>query len=420
MRATHLFACALASLILVNSGWSQAPDETRSGSALDLVQQRRGVVTNSMKTAVADELDKARELMTTDPTTAEVQLKITLEVVHAAGDLDPEVRHQLIGQLKAALRQAAHSKLQVTENRRVRQQSAAQRKARRRLIENQIQEQDKAASLMDRFRSLMAEHRYLEAEEEVAAEVALVIPSSPLATNATLTARYASAHEDGLAIRQQRSKGQAGAMVTAERAAIPFGGDLSIVFPPAEVWESLSHRRAKYASVDLQERSKSEKDILTQLKTSTRVDFEETPLDEVAQYIAEYHDIDVVLDQRALDELGIGSDTPVTLRVRGISLRSALRLMLDSIDPAMTYGVNDEVLKITTREEAEEDLTTRNYPVADLVLPMQNLNFVGSGGFGGSAALQGFGAGAFGGGQNTNRQPNQNDFMDDPAGPFGF
>ena len=54
--------------------------------------------------------------------------------------------------------------------------------------------------------------------------------------------------------------------------------------------------------------------------------------------------------------------------MKGISLRSALRLILEEFD--LTYVVQDEVLKITSKEKADEILTTRVYPVADLVIPI--------------------------------------------------
>ena len=45
-------------------------------------------------------------------------------------------------------------------------------------------------------------------------------------------------------------------------------------------------------------------------------------------------------------------------------LRSLLRLILSQLD--LTYVVRDQVLKITTPEEAENELINRVYAVADL------------------------------------------------------
>ena len=54
----------------------------------------------------------------------------------------------------------------------------------------------------------------------------------------------------------------------------------------------------------------------------------------------------------ALEEIGVGTDEPVTVNLHNISLRSALRLMLKNLQ--LTYIIQDEVLMITTPEEAEK------------------------------------------------------------------
>jgi hypothetical protein len=53
--------------------------------------------------------------------------------------------------------------------------------------------------------------------------------------------------------------------------------------------------------------------------------------------------------------------------MRGITLKSALRLLLHKL--GLTYTIQDEVLLITTPEQADSMLETKVYPVADLVLP---------------------------------------------------
>ena len=115
----------------------------------------------------------------------------------------------------------------------------------------------------------------------------------------------------------------------------------------------------------------------------------------------------------------------MSLRLKGVSLRSGLRLMLKSIDPTTTYMIKDEVLQLTTREEVGNHLTARNYPVADLVLPVEKLRIVGSGGFSAGGVSNGFGGGAFGAGQmqqqgGFNQNPFQGIIEGEPfdGGPF--
>jgi len=58
-------------------------------------------------------------------------------------------------------------------------------------------------------------------------------------------------------------------------------------------------------------------------------------------------------------------DTPVTLHLSEVPLQSALAILLDQLE--LTYTITNEVLLITTPEEAENLLKVRVYPVADLV-----------------------------------------------------
>ena len=113
--------------------------------------------------------------------------------------------------------------------------------------------------------------------------------------------------------------------------------------------------------------------VREELEKPTRFDVEQTPLDEVAAFLKEQHKIEIQLDTKALDDVGIGSDTPVTARVRDVSLRSALKLALRSIDPAITFIIEDEVLQITTTEVADEKLVTRIYNVNKLLPPKQTV-----------------------------------------------
>ena len=95
----------------------------------------------------------------------------------------------------------------------------------------------------------------------------------------------------------------------------------------------------------------SEVAIEKALASPTQVDFVETPLQDVIDYLKDYHRIEIQIDTKALNDVGIDPTTPITKNLKGISLRSALKLMLRELE--LTYVIQDEVLLITTPEEAE-------------------------------------------------------------------
>ncbi len=120
---------------------------------------------------------------------------------------------------------------------------------------------------------------------------------------------------------------------------------------------------------------RSEAAIRKALEATADLDFTKTPLDDIVGAIGDFTKIDIVLDKRALAEAGIASDLPMTVSLRGISVRAALELILRNLN--LTWIVRDEVILITTPEEAESYLETRVYDVADLVLPPSSYPFEG-------------------------------------------
>jgi hypothetical protein len=120
-----------------------------------------------------------------------------------------------------------------------------------------------------------------------------------------------------------------------------------------------------------------ERAIREALREPTSLQFVETPLQDVIDYLREKHHIEIQLDKKELESMSIGPDTLVTRSLRGISLRSALKLMLDEM--GLKFVIHNEVLLITspTKSESDEFLVTKMYPVADLVIPIQDHPYAG-------------------------------------------
>jgi hypothetical protein len=101
------------------------------------------------------------------------------------------------------------------------------------------------------------------------------------------------------------------------------------------------------------------------LDEPTELDCQEQPLTDLIDFFKSKHHIEIQLDQKALEEAGVATDTPFTRHLRDLSLRSALKLLLREAD--LTFIVRDEMLLITTTAQAEAIMTLRVYPVADLI-----------------------------------------------------
>jgi hypothetical protein len=96
------------------------------------------------------------------------------------------------------------------------------------------------------------------------------------------------------------------------------------------------------------------------------LEFVDTPLRDVTDFIAREFDIHVKLTKKIADA-GVQLDNPVTGKAQGISLESALNKLLKDLN--LTLMVHNETLMITTVEDAQspENLVIRVYPVADLI-----------------------------------------------------
>ncbi len=158
------------------------------------------------------------------------------------------------------------------------------------------------------------------------------------------------------AVSQERSDDPFAAPPAAAPESPPPAASPSAAAPVATAGWSFPVTRATDVA--------AEQAIAAALDSVADVAFEETPLADVVAHLHASTQVPIMLDRRALDDVGMGSDTPVTFALRGVSLRSLLRLMLHDLD--LTWMVRDQALVVTTREVAERNLATRVYAVADL------------------------------------------------------
>ena len=238
---------------------------------------------------------------------------------------------------------------------------------------------------MDRLDSLLEEGRYdladlvaSQVESDRSAETAVT------GVSALVNVRLAGAAREALAARIRRQQGVVRALEQVELAGVALPGDEPIVYPQAEHWQELSARRAKYARTDLHDSKPAEARLSRALSEPTNFDFIDVSLRDAVAYLKDLHGIEIQFDDKVLEDAGIDLDAPITRRLSGISLRSAIRLLLGSLD--LTYAIDNEVLLITTPDNAAHRVVTKVYPVGELVLPISTPNF--SGGFG---PLGGFG-----------------------------
>jgi general secretion pathway protein D len=110
--------------------------------------------------------------------------------------------------------------------------------------------------------------------------------------------------------------------------------------------------------------------IERKLAAPVSLNFHDAPLQQVVADLRAFHAINIVLDRPALQEDGVSLNTPVSVQLEDVPLKSALNLILHNVH--LAYVVKDDVLHVTTPTHARGKLMTRTYQVADLVIPVRN------------------------------------------------
>ncbi len=154
--------------------------EDSPGALLESIDQQNRLVTDLLETEVEHALREARASMSANPEGVEQTLKLELSRVLGSPELSPETRARLRRQLEAALRESA--RVANTKDILDRQREDAQAAAldRQRIANELVRKEEKIEQLMDRFNSLMAEGRYVAADEIGEVEIARLAPNCRL------------------------------------------------------------------------------------------------------------------------------------------------------------------------------------------------------------------------------------------------
>lgn len=100
------------------------------------------------------------------------------------------------------------------------------------------------------------------------------------------------------------------------------------------------------------------------LHEQASANFRNTPLKEAVAQLSEQTGVDIRLDARALDEVGIRERAPVSLSLDNRKLSTVLQAMVIDLD--LTWALRDGVLWMTSVEDAKERTKTAVYDVRDL------------------------------------------------------
>jgi hypothetical protein len=122
--------------------------------------------------------------------------------------------------------------------------------------------------------------------------------------------------------------------------------------------------------------TKEEKTILKALNSVMTPNFERATLKEVMVYLMDKTGVPILVDENALKEVNITYDEErVDLKLTTkVSVRTILRAILK--ERRLAYVVKEGAINVVTADQARTMMTTRSYPVGDLVTPDPRLGLL--------------------------------------------
>lgn len=146
------------------------------------------------------------------------------------------------------------------------------------------------------------------------------------------------------------------------KASIPVTGE--IAFP--DDWVEKSKRRTSGSKL-----TEDDRKIMKTMSSPLTFSLKNEPFQSFLDIMEKQFGSPLVIDQQALQLLNITTETPITINARGWSTRTILRKVLS--DLGLSYVIKDKSINITTPDRARETMTTRAYPIGDIIGNM-NMN----------------------------------------------
>ncbi|MBX3391941.1 MAG: hypothetical protein KF787_04765 [Phycisphaeraceae bacterium] len=252
-----------------------------------------------------------------------------------------------------------------------------------------------------RARDLQREMKYREALQ-VVDQILFLDPINPAGLILRDIIEDAHIYTSFHRIRDDQSSSYALQALDNERAMI---APESIINYPTD-WPATSARRGEPIQFAETPEDRRVRGVLESRRIP--VSFRNNTLRDVLGFFQTVSNLDVDIDWPSLESIGITEDTPVSLELRNVVLRSVLdRVMAKIGDDNNRAGweISDGVLRIASEQLLRKNTVTLVYDIRDLLLEVPD--YTNAPEFDLQSVLQSTGQGGGGGGQSPFRDTNQ-------------
>jgi hypothetical protein len=108
-----------------------------------------------------------------------------------------------------------------------------------------------------------------------------------------------------------------------------------------------------------------------------QIAFEEAPLEQVTDWLANISGLNVTVRWQALEDFGIARDTPITIKARNLRLTTVLWMIMNEAggpDVKLAYRAAETLLILSTAEDLSREMVLKVYDVGDLIMRIARFN----------------------------------------------
>ena len=331
---------------------SAALGQTQPGDDSDLLDQvrpREKVAAEKIELDLRLVLKQVQRITNSNPSRAVDLLKQTLGQLETDTVLPQERRQALIRMIKDRIR--------VTELQIVEREASQQKPLSGRTDQSKPDSQSKNG-IQDQLKSIerLQKDGQVEQAKRQADELARRFPQTSATQALERVTTGLDQAETTRRLNKERERALIGGLQDVDRSATLPRNEME--FP--KDWKE----RTKDRSTAIKLTAK-EKGILQALNTPITVNFKNSRLEDVLEYIRTITGQSIVLDPEALRDLEVSYDSPVTMSAKGVTVRTVLRKVLN--DLGLAYVIEHELINVTSAQKAKENMVVRSYYVGDLL-----------------------------------------------------
>jgi hypothetical protein len=362
-----LASMALSSIL---TGQTSLQAQTRPDDFLKRVEAENNVARQKLEAVVQETLASAQLLAETSRPRAIDRLRKLLNEIENEPAITPARRQEISNLLNGKIRQLENpnSIVKTVSSGKPRQTT----KEKLDFLKGIEKERDEIRRSIDTIAALEKNGSEAQARKEADALVKR-FPDNPAALAFEQKATMADLIKEARILLAQQQEGYLLAMRDVDKAMVLPKGDLEYDTIRKGYFKEIS---AKRMTTQLTEK---EKRILQALDSDVTISLQGRPFDEVIQLMSDKIGHPILAEKLSLTDAGVDSSTPVTVNLKGVSARTALRKILQ--DQGLTFVVKNESIQVVTAEKAKQMMVTRVYYMGDVLrggnVPWLNPNVYG-------------------------------------------